>query len=154
MARSGGPKPNPAGLRIAAGTNKANPGRENPDTPRPTGELGKPLNGMSKRAKEIWREYAPYWLRDTDRLQWREYCQAVADAEALRKALGDDPSTWIYESDKGNQLRHPNAIQYKERLEFANRLAQQFGMDATSINRVKAPPRTNVPDPGSRHFPS
>lgn len=146
-----GPKPNPAGLRVAAGTNKKDPGRENPDTPKPTGELGTPPKTISKEAQAVWLEDAPYWPDEADRRQFGMYCTAVADGAGFRAILGEDKSGWFYETDKGNLLRHPAAIQYDICLKFANRIANEFGMTPTSRNRVKAPkPRRS--NPADRHF--
>ena len=139
MARSGGRKLVPAALRIVRGTNNVNPGRENPDTPAATGELGPAPDGyhLTDGAKVVWKRDAPHWPDESDRAQFAMYCMAV---DGMQTAYDEcEKAGWWYTSDKGNILRHPAAGQFWECFKAANRIAAEFGMNPTARNKVHAP---------------
>ncbi|MCP4200873.1 MAG: hypothetical protein GY769_02960 [bacterium] len=119
------------------GTNKNDPGRENPDTPLPVGELGEPPDHLSDCAKELWLEMAPYWGEVYHRHQFEDLCTARADMEHFYAICEDEG--WFYVSDKGNKLRHPAAIQFESNRAFANRVASEFGLNPTAKNKIHAP---------------
>ncbi len=147
MAR--GPKPTPYHLRAVRGTNKNDPGRENPDTPAvdPHG-LGDPPADLTPAAQAIWTEHAPWWPGVTDRLMWREFCVALADAHSFYVEC--ESEGWTFKSDKGNILRHPASTLHRERLDYATKLAAAFGMNPTDRNRIKAKPKPDPNDPAAK----
>lgn len=143
-----GRKPIPGPLRIAKGTNKANPGRENKQAPEPDGTLGKPpaYLKLSAEAKKVWEDDAPYFATNLDRRAFGRYCEATADANKFHAQCVKEG--WTV---KGSRFTNPKARLYQDARDFADRLASSFGLKPAERTKIKVPEKRK-PGPADRFF--
>ena len=144
-----GRKPIPSPLRIAKGTNKVNPGRENKQAPESDETLGKPpaYLKLSPEAKEVWEQDAPYYGSDLDRRAFGRYCEATADANKFHAQCVKEG--WVM---KDSRFVNPNARLYQDARDFADRLASSFGLKPAERTKIKVPPKKPAYDPAAKFF--
>ena len=138
-----GPPPKGAKLKLL----EKNPGkRKIPNNPkvRPLIDI-KPAKWLSKVAKEYFKRIKTRLLRakivtELDEESIFILCQSYADFQKYTKVLEDEGAT--VSDGRGGVKKHPATTLQKESFNRFQTLADRFGLNPTSRNRLDVTPET------------
>ena len=156
-----GRKPKPSGLKVIAGTDRAD--RRNDQEPRFNPEIPTPPTFLSDPAKVEWGRvcdalYQAGILSKTDRAALAAYCQAYGRwqqaEEALAKMAERDAVTkgMMIKTTNGNAVQNPLVGTANKAMADMVRYAAEFGMTPSARTRIKAEGRDDETDPAAKFF--
>lgn len=156
-----GRKPKPTGLKVIAGTDRAD--RRNDQEPRLDPEIPDPPPFLSDEAKVEWGRvcdalYSAGILTKTDRAALAAYCQAFGRwqqaEEALAKMAERDGVTKgiMIKTTNGNVVQNPLVGTANKAMADMVRIAAEFGMTPSARSRIKAEGRDDKADPAAQYF--
>jgi P27 family predicted phage terminase small subunit len=159
MAR--GRKPKPSGLKVVAGTDRAD--RRNEDEPKPEVTRPKAPAHLSKPAKAEWRRVVDQLfnlgiMSDLDVAALGAYCAAYGrwvDAEkALAKMAERDPATKgiMIKTTAGNAIQNPLVGASNKAAADMVRYAAEFGMTPSARARLSGGGDDGKKNPADKYF--
>ncbi|MDG3012388.1 phage terminase small subunit P27 family [Rhodococcus sp. D2-41] len=136
MPKRNGPPARPNHLKILEGAPESRINRNEP-TPARADEI-KPPPGMTAKARAIWRKLAPDLidkgvLTSWDVYTFAMYCNAVADYEAVRKAMG---TNYVVPGSMNQDVRSPYWNQMVNAAALADKFGSQFGLSPSDRARL------------------
>ena len=154
-----GRKPKPTGLKIIAGTDRADRRNE----PKPAPALPEPPAFLSDEAKAEWTRTADQLyqlgiLSKIDRAALGAYCQAYGRWEQAERALARmaerDAVThgMMIKTTNGNAVQNPLLGTANKAMADMMRYAAEFGMTPSARARIKAEPLGEEDDPAQKYF--
>lgn len=156
-----GRKPKPTGLKVVAGTDRAD--RRNDQEPRFNPEIPTPPPFLSDEAKVEWGRVCDVLfqagvLAKTDRAALGAYCQAYgrwqqAEAALSLMAARDNVTRGLMiKTTNGNAVQNPLVGTANKAMADMVRFAAEFGMTPSARSRIKAEERGKENDPAARFF--
>ena len=156
-----GRKPKPTGLKLIAGTDRAD--RRNDAEPKPAPALPAPPAFLSDEAKAEWTRTADQLyqlgiLSKIDRAALGAYCQAYGRWEQAERALARmaerDAVThgMMIKTTNGNAVQNPLLGTANKAMADMMRYAAEFGMTPSARARIKAEPLGEEDDPAQKYF--
>lgn len=156
-----GRKPKPTGLKVVAGTDRAD--RRNDQEPRFNPEIPTPPPFLSDEAKVEWGRVCDVLfqagvLAKTDRAALGAYCQAYgrwqqAEAALSLMAARDNVTRGLMiKTTNGNAVQNPLVGTANKAMADMVRFAAEFGMTPSARSRIKAEDRGKENDQAARYF--
>ena len=156
-----GRKPKPTGLKLVAGTDRAD--RRNDAEPKPAPAMPAPPAFLSDEAKAEWTRTAEQLYRlgilsKIDRAALGAYCQAYGRWEQAERALARmaerDAVThgMMIKTTNGNAVQNPLLGTANKAMADMMRYAAEFGMTPSARARIKAEPLGEEDDPAQKYF--
>ena len=148
-----GRKPKPSGLKVIAGTDRAD--RRNENEPKFAPDIPTAPGFLSDEAQEEWARvcvqlYSQGVLSQVDRAALAAYCQAYGRwqqaEEALAKMAERDRVTkgMMIKTTNGNAVQNPLVGTANKAMADMMRYAAEFGMTPSARSRISA----SLPDEG------
>ena len=150
-----GRKPKPTGLKLVAGTDRAD--RRNSAEPKPDLSIPNPPAHLADAGKVEWGRvceqlYRLGILSELDRAALAIYCQAYARWAQAETDLAEGGGQLVLETVSGNLIQNPLVGIANKAMADLSKYAADFGMNPSARSRIKADERGKEDDPATRYF--